>query len=317
MIERLSAVFDDDQRPRTAGQFDDELLAAERAVAEADRAVREAASDLEDAANERLARREAQADACREAARHAELRRGVADAAASFDATVETAADLRALHAEATRQEAEAGRAVLAAEAEVGALDRAFEALDELGRGLAPALQQAAEAVGGTPLVARFEAVDVEDAGLVEARLGPLVEAVVVDDAWAAAETWPEDAPDHVWLIETHDARRRVDEAGGTPEEEGVAGVLARYGDAWRLTRPPELPVVGRAARARSGGRRSRSSAARRIDGRRRRAASWRGCRRPRAGWPRCCLTPSCWTGPIRLRRWRGRTRRWPWPTAA
>lgn len=250
MIERLSAVFDDDQRPRTAGQFDDELLAAERAVAEADRAVREAAGELEDAANERLARREAQADARREAARHAELRRGVADAAASFDWAVETAADLRALHAEATRQEAEAGRAVLAAEAEVAALDRAFEALDELGRGLAPALQQAAEAVGGTPLVARFEAVDVEDAGLVEARLGPLVEAVVVDDAWAAAETWPEDAPDHVWLIETHDARRRVDEAGGKPEEEGVAGVLARYGDAWRLTRPPELPVVGRAARA-------------------------------------------------------------------
>lgn len=85
------------------------------------------------------------------------------------------------------------------------------------------------------------------DAPMIEARLGPLHGALLVDDIPEAVGkiSREPDFPDHVWLMEAG-ALKEVPEGKPYPASE-----LVKMGDCWRLSRHPERPVVGRAARER------------------------------------------------------------------
>ena len=83
------------------------------------------------------------------------------------------------------------------------------------------------------------------EAPALEARLGPLLGAILVEDIPEAAEiiSRESDRPEHVWLA-------RAGSLKGIPEGKPYpAAELVKMGDAWRLSRHPERPAVGRAAR--------------------------------------------------------------------
>jgi chromosome partition protein MukB len=126
------------------------------------------------------------------------------------------------------------------------ALRRASE-IESAGGSFSSDLLQIRDAVGGELLAARFEDVDLEAAGVYEARLGPLAAAIAVENPKRAAADIKEGDReiDTVWFVE---AARKVDlGSGGSKSDRDVivddAGMV-------RVTRIPEHPVLGRRARA-------------------------------------------------------------------
>lgn len=99
-------------------------------------------------------------------------------------------------------------------------------------------------------LASHFDDVDMNEAAELEARLGPLAQALVVSDVKAATARLG-DRPDSlptVWLV-AEDAALSLD-----PEDvDGAAGgdVVVGEGEARRVTRIPERPTLGRVARER------------------------------------------------------------------
>ena len=249
LFERLAASFPEDT-PTTTGEIEGRLGAAEADVRERDAAAKRAVDRVARVGQDRVLRQAERTQARQVATRAAELRSAVNAMAGEWEHPVAVAEDLRHLYYGLDARAGEADELARTADAKVQVLTAALEALEESGRGLEPALQRAADSIGGRPLMARFDDVSVEAATAVEARLGPLVDAIIVADVWEAAEAWPDDGPEHVWLIEQHEAELRVKDAGGSVEADGDAGFLAQWSDAWRLTQPPQTPVVGRAARA-------------------------------------------------------------------
>ena len=85
-----------------------------------------------------------------------------------------------------------------------GALDLARQ-LEALGGGVPHEIARLAEVVDGQPLAARYEELELDDARLVQAELGPLASAIVVEDlerALAALALEPHDQRD-VWLLQS------------------------------------------------------------------------------------------------------------------
>lgn len=121
-------------------------------------------------------------------------------------------------------------------------------------------LQAACQRVEGELLAERFEDVSVEDAASVQAKLGPLCEAIVVDDIDAAVSVLTKleskHRPDTVWLIE-----RETDLQGlvaASPQANQGHDVLVNERLGHRLTKIPSHPVLGaRARRQRAGELRS------------------------------------------------------------
>lgn len=208
--------------------------------------------EIEAAAEQRIAENDAAALALEIAAREADLAtHGRARAAARTLAErtrvpVDSAADARTLrdtlrsrllNAERERERVDAARR--------DELERVAD-LEQGGDETADVLQALCDEVGGELLTVGYEDVPVDVAPAVEARLGPLRAALVVDDvpAVAAALVKARRRPDTVWLMESIGAP--------LPEGEAVGdSLLVPAGDAWRLTRLPERPLVGRAARMR------------------------------------------------------------------
>jgi chromosome partition protein MukB len=76
--------------------------------------------------------------------------------------------------------------------------------LEALGGGVPSEVARLAEALEGQPLAARYEELELDDARMVQAELGPLASAIVVDDlerALAALALEPHDQRD-VWLLQ-------------------------------------------------------------------------------------------------------------------
>jgi chromosome partition protein MukB len=99
----------------------------------------------------------------------------------------------------------------------------------------------------GEFLVARFEEVDPEHARRIEAELGPLVDAIVVEDPAAAARSLagrPRDV-DTVWLVPA-DGRSRE---GGSESTLGGTDVCVPEPFGLRVTRIPERSTLGHRAR--------------------------------------------------------------------
>lgn len=131
-------------------------------------------------------------------------------------------------------------------------VDRArTEARDLLaGGGFGGDLLRLRDELKGDLLASRFDDLDVEDAGLIEAVLGSLRDAIVVDDPQEAAhavQTRAEELPS-VWLVKGGEISVDVDEnaAGYRVSDRDVA---VPEGGALRVSRIPASPRLGLKAR--------------------------------------------------------------------
>ena len=115
-----------------------------------------------------------------------------------------------------------------------------------------PELLRLKDALGAELLAGAFEDASVEDAAVVEARLGPLVQALVVDDpATAASQVHGRpDSLSDVWLVARDEDIARL-AAGATREREEATDVVVAEQRAIRVTRIPARPRLGLQARER------------------------------------------------------------------
>ncbi|MGA2449981.1 MAG: chromosome partition protein MukB [Polyangiaceae bacterium] len=125
---------------------------------------------------------------------------------------------------------------------------RASDALTLQGPGAATDLSRLRDELDGEFLVARFEDVDAEQARLIEAELGPLVNALVVADPEAAARSLvgrPRDI-DTVWLVAADERTH----AGGQAATVRGDDIVVREAFGVRVARMPARSALGRRARA-------------------------------------------------------------------
>ena len=106
------------------------------------------------------------------------------------------------------------------------------------------------DALGAELLAGAFEDASVEDAAVLEARLGPLVQALVVEDpATAASQVHGRpDSLSDVWLVSCDQDAARLG-AGAARGSEEVTDVVVSEQRAIRVTRIPRCPRLGRKAR--------------------------------------------------------------------
>lgn len=109
-----------------------------------------------------------------------------------------------------------------------------------------PGLKGLAEQGFGSLLSDRFEDIPEDWSANLESRLGPLVNALVVKDAEQAAGELSSafERPDELWLVEEPQKEQLPDAI------EVSDAILVKHGDAWRLSRLPEYPSLGKKARA-------------------------------------------------------------------
>ncbi len=123
------------------------------------------------------------------------------------------------------------------------------------GGAIDPKLLRLKDELGASLLAANFEDATVDEAARFEARLGALTQAVVVEDPQSVANTLVERAPElsSVWLLSPADGAALIAAIEAAPPPSG-SDVLVKDGPAWRLTRIPSHPRLGRKARERRAG---------------------------------------------------------------
>ena len=131
--------------------------------------------------------------------------------------------------------------------------DRVAELADQIahsGGQFSEALLVARDAVEGELLAGLFDEVGIEEAGYLEAVLGPLAEAILVPDALQAAKELAsiQGRPQHLWLVEQDSAAFSMTLQDSEVERMGDS-VWVPGQNGTRLTRLPELPTLGRRAR--------------------------------------------------------------------
>lgn len=141
---------------------------------------------------------------------------------------------------------------VAAAETTEKALRAQISQLEHSGGTFSPELLKARDAVEGELLAGRFEELSANDAAVYEALLGPLAQAIAVDDVQAAAAelSKSDQRPDSVWLVDA-DSPLPLDDHGRPPGDLLGGDVLVPGVAGARLTRLPALPTLGRRARER------------------------------------------------------------------
>jgi len=109
-----------------------------------------------------------------------------------------------------------------------------------------PGLKNLVEQGYGTLLADKYEEIPYDWAANLESRLGPMTNALVVKNIHKTANELVSsfDRPDNVWLVE-ESLKEKLPEA-----IELTDSILVKHGDAWRLSRLPEKPVLGKEARA-------------------------------------------------------------------
>jgi len=123
--------------------------------------------------------------------------------------------------------------------------------LEQTGGKFPSELLKIRDLVDGDLLAGRFEEIPVEEAPRTQALLGPLAEAIVVDDPREASDAIvnARERPETVWLV-GGEATLHVDEDGRPVGEVLDNNVLVpSSGGGWRLTRLPTAPTLGRRAR--------------------------------------------------------------------
>lgn len=118
---------------------------------------------------------------------------------------------------------------------------------------ISDALRRACDQVDGELIVSRFEEIPLEEAGRLQAQLGPLYEAILVDDLEGAVSRLAaldnRHRPDTIWLLDADSDLQHVLEP--EPAAALERDVLVRAAGGHRLTRVPERPVLGSRARMR------------------------------------------------------------------
>lgn len=134
---------------------------------------------------------------------------------------------------------------------EIAHLEEQIQEVRHAGGTFPEHLVDVCSSLDGRLLVERFEDVPYERAGDVEARLGPLVHAVVVEHAQEAVRALAgiEERPDNVWLL--NGPKLSLDPDNLPHGEAQIGAVAAPIPDGIRWTKVPEAPVVGRQARER------------------------------------------------------------------
>jgi chromosome partition protein MukB len=166
--------------------------------------------------------------------------------------TVESRADLDTARNLLARQHAEACRdEEQACEAQERLIREARDLL-AAGGPFSPALLQLKDRLGAELLAGSFEEVAIEEAARLEARLGVLTQALIVDDPAAAARAVVDRAEELVdVLLMPRDAD--LHHLAEPPNDTMVGGedVVVREGVALRVSRIPAKPRLGRRARER------------------------------------------------------------------
>jgi chromosome partition protein MukB len=139
-----------------------------------------------------------------------------------------------------------------ASEASEKALHVQITQLEHSGGTFPSELLRACDTVEGELLAGRFEELGESDAALYEALLGPLSQAVAVDDVQAAAAELAksDERPDCVWLVDA-DHPLPLDAQGRPPGQIVGENVLVPGVAGARLSRLPTRPTLGRCARER------------------------------------------------------------------
>lgn len=137
-------------------------------------------------------------------------------------------------------------------QARTDAADRA-RSLEESGGIFPEDLLKARDVVGGELLASHFDDVDPAEAGQLQARLGPLTDAIVVDDAKGAAGTLSgrDRTLDTIWLVEEGGLHDIVSPGGTNGAADGKEDVIVEQDGIVRTTRVPSAPTLGRRARER------------------------------------------------------------------
>jgi chromosome partition protein MukB len=184
---------------------------------------------------------------------------------ARWDAATAAVERLAALGpAPATRAELSALRERLTAEhlalaARRAQLDTACEeaqrravAIERSGTNLDPELLRLCEELGGELVASRFEDLDGDAASWVEARLGPLAGALIVDDVDAAARALAgmERIAPTVWLVAAG-TRLAIEAPADIEKVANVPDVVSPEPFGLRITRRAARPSLGRRARER------------------------------------------------------------------
>lgn len=180
--------------------------------------------------------------------------RGAADALSSrHEQAISSRGDLERLRAELQSRRDEVRLRGGEAEKRRRALQDEAARLAQAGGHFSRELLQARDLIGGELLAGRFEEVGASEAAAVQALLGPLHEAILVEDPRAAAQALAQatERPDTVWLVGGEEASLELDETGRPQGELLGRDALVRGAGGVRLTRLPEHPILGRRARHR------------------------------------------------------------------
>lgn len=113
-----------------------------------------------------------------------------------------------------------------------------------------PELFRLKDVLGAELLAGAFEDASLEDAAVLEARLGPLVQALVVDDPATAANQvhGRSESLSDVWLVSRDEDAARIG-AGAAHQSAEATDVVVSEQRAIRVTRIPTRPRLGRKAR--------------------------------------------------------------------
>lgn len=123
--------------------------------------------------------------------------------------------------------------------------------LEETGGVFHGNLLTARDLVGGELLASHFDDVDPAEAGQIQAHLGPLFEAIVVDDARHAAASLvgQERTLDTIWLVEEGGLQNIASPNGAEQIDTASTDVVVEQNGVVRTTRVPTAPTLGRKAR--------------------------------------------------------------------
>jgi len=236
----------------TAGEVQRALEETELAHAHASEAGKKAHKAADEAARETREASRAASELEPVVARFGAVKARAAALAGRFqETTVTSAAALVALrrrldrHKDGLRGEREA------LEAQVAALTREGQTL-AYGANETQGLAAIRDALSGELFASRFEELPLDQAGVAEASLGPLRDAIAVADPVASAKRLAKiaDRPDEVWLVGPRAALPLDDD--GTPYAERLEdSVMLEVNGVVRLTRVPLTPRLGRLARER------------------------------------------------------------------
>lgn len=121
--------------------------------------------------------------------------------------------------------------------------------LEHRGGQFSDLLLRARDAVDGELLAARYEDVPVQQAGALQARLGPLADAILVEDVSRAAQTLAIEPqrPSTIFLVD--DSMAAFSDTEYDPSERVGDAILVRTSVSLRVSTIPPEPTLGRRAR--------------------------------------------------------------------